>query len=202
LAGLRSDAFRGPPEPQNGRNLHPFMSRAYVRNYAVWLTHSQWRVGNVTPKLCCGLGSAALEEDLLRTPPNGMAGRKARRALGGERVSALEAEFHGRYELSVVTPNIEDVMQFMVIEKFRNQDAKSVYRRLREKGRLMPDGLAFVSSWVEADLRRCFQVVESSDVTLLQQWVAEWSDLIDFEIVAVVPGKGTAEVFASAFSNS
>jgi uncharacterized protein DUF3303 len=93
-------------------------------------------------------------------------------------------------------------MQFMVIEKFRNQDAKSVYRRLREKGRLMPDGLAFVSSWVEADLRRCFQVIECNDVTLLQRWVAEWSDLIDFEIVPVVPGKATGEVFASAFSNS
>ncbi len=93
-------------------------------------------------------------------------------------------------------------MQFMVIERFRNQDAKSIYRRLREKGRLMPDGVVFVSSWVEADLRRCFQLVECSNVTLLQQWVAEWSDLIKFEIVAVVPGKATAEVFASPSSNS
>lgn len=87
-------------------------------------------------------------------------------------------------------------MHFMVIERFRNQDAKSVYRRLREKGRLMPDGLAFVSSWVAADLTRCFQVIECNDVTLLQRWVGEWSDLIDFEIVAVVPGKATAEAFA------
>jgi len=87
-------------------------------------------------------------------------------------------------------------MQFMVIEKFRNQDAKSVYLRFREKGRLMPEGLGFVSSWVEADLRRCFQVMECSDVTVLQQWVAEWSDLIEFEIVPVVPGKATAEALA------
>jgi hypothetical protein len=92
-------------------------------------------------------------------------------------------------------------MHFMVIERFRNQDAESVYRRLRERGRLMPEGLAFVSSWVEADLRRCFQVVECGDLTLLQRWVAEWADLIDFEIVPVVPGNTTAEVFASRPAN-
>jgi hypothetical protein len=87
----------------------------------------------------------------------------------------------------------EAIMLFMVIENFRNQDAKSVYRRLREKGRMMPAGLAFVSSWVESDLGRCFQVMECGDVTLLQRWVAEWSDLIHFEIVPIVPGKETAE---------
>src|SRR5215472_15049068 len=80
-------------------------------------------------------------------------------------------------------------MLFMVIEQFRNQDGKSVYRRLRQKGRLMPDGLEFVNSWVAADLGRCFQLMECSDIALLQQWIAEWSDLIDFEIVPVVPGK-------------
>jgi hypothetical protein len=93
-------------------------------------------------------------------------------------------------------------MQFMVIERFRSQDARPVYRRLQERGRLMPDGLAFVNSWVEADLRRCFQVIECDDATLLQRWVAEWADLIDFEIVPVVPGKATAEVFASTSGRS
>jgi len=83
-------------------------------------------------------------------------------------------------------------MLFMVIETFRDQDAKSVYRRFRDKGRLMPEGLAFVSSWVSADLGRCFQVMECSDVTLLQRWVVQWSDLIAFEIVPIVPGKDTA----------
>jgi len=80
----------------------------------------------------------------------------------------------------------------MVIERFRNQDAKAVYRRFRDKGRQMPDGLAFVGSWVSADLGRCFQLMECDDVTLLQRWVAEWSDLIEFEIVPVVAGKETA----------
>jgi hypothetical protein len=87
-------------------------------------------------------------------------------------------------------------MLFMVIETFRNQDAKAVYRRFRDKGRQMPDRLAFVSSWVAADLGRCFQIMEADDVTLLQRWVAEWSDLVDFEIVPVTLGKSTAEALA------
>ena len=57
-------------------------------------------------------------------------------------------------------------MLFMVIEQFRNQDGKSVYRRLRQKGRLMPDGLEFMNSWVAADLGRCFQLMECGDVLL------------------------------------
>ena len=87
-------------------------------------------------------------------------------------------------------------MLFMVIESFRNQDAKSVYRRFRDKGRLTPAGLQFVGSWVEASLGRCFQLMECDDVTLLQRWVGEWSDLVDFEIVPVVPGKAVAEALA------
>jgi hypothetical protein len=83
-------------------------------------------------------------------------------------------------------------MLFMVIENFRAQDAKSVYRRYKERGRLMPDGITYVSSWVQADLRRCFQIVECGDVTLLQRWVAEWRDLAEFEIVPVVTGQETA----------
>jgi hypothetical protein len=83
-------------------------------------------------------------------------------------------------------------MLFMVIESFRNQDAKAVYRRFRDKGRMMPEGLTFVGSWVSADLARCFQLMEADDVTLLQRWVAEWSDLAEFEIVPVVAGKETA----------
>lgn len=83
-------------------------------------------------------------------------------------------------------------MQFMVIEHFRNQDATAVYARFREKGRLMPEGIRFIASWVAADLSRCFQVMECADVTLLQRWVAEWADLVRFEIVPVTDGKETA----------
>jgi len=88
-------------------------------------------------------------------------------------------------------------MLFMVIETFRNQDATSVYRRFRDKGRQMPDGLGFVSSWVSADLGRCFQIMEADDVTLLQRWVVAWSDLVEFEIVPVTAGKSTAEAIAA-----
>ena len=80
----------------------------------------------------------------------------------------------------------------MVIEHFRNQNAKAVYARFKEKGRMMPDGLTFVASWISADLGRCFQVMECDDVTLLQRWVSAWSDLVEFEIVPVTEGKATS----------
>ncbi|HVO00947.1 MAG TPA: DUF3303 family protein [Candidatus Cybelea sp.] len=81
----------------------------------------------------------------------------------------------------------------MVIERFRNQDAKAVYRRFRDHGRMMPDGLDYVASWVSADLGRCFQVMRCEDVTLLQRWVSAWSEVTEFEIVPVTEGKATAE---------
>jgi hypothetical protein len=87
-------------------------------------------------------------------------------------------------------------MLFMVIESFRNQDGKAVYRRFRDRGRQTPEGLTFVASWVAADLSRCFQLMECEDITLLQRWVAEWADLIDFQIVPVVTGKDTAAALA------
>jgi hypothetical protein len=78
-------------------------------------------------------------------------------------------------------------MHFMVIERPR-AGARPVYERFGEQGRLMPDGLDFVASWVSADLGRVFQVMQCEDITLLQQWVANWEDLVEFEIVPVVPG--------------
>jgi Protein of unknown function (DUF3303) len=87
-------------------------------------------------------------------------------------------------------------MLFMVIERFREQNAKAVYARFRDKGRMMPEGLTFVGSWVTADVGRCFQLMECDDVTLLQRWVAEWSELIEFEIVPVVAGKDTGGALA------
>ncbi|WP_439580324.1 DUF3303 domain-containing protein [Elioraea sp.] len=84
-------------------------------------------------------------------------------------------------------------MRFMVVERFRNRDAKAVYRRFREQGRGMPEGLRYVGSWIEANLDRCFQLMECDDARLLQQWVAHWGDLIEFEIVPVVPSAETRE---------
>ena len=84
-------------------------------------------------------------------------------------------------------------MLFMVVEKFKNQDAKAVYRRFRDKGRGMPEGLKYVDSWIEASFERCFQLMECDDPRLFQQWIAFWGDLIEFEIVPVVPSKDTRE---------
>ena len=84
-------------------------------------------------------------------------------------------------------------MLFMVIERFRNRDAKEVYRRFRDRGRGTPEGLTYAGSWIEANFDRCFQLMECDDARLLQRWVAAWSDLIDFEIVPVVPSAETRE---------
>jgi uncharacterized protein DUF3303 len=85
-------------------------------------------------------------------------------------------------------------MLFMVVERFRNRDAKAVYRRFHDQGRMMPDGLRYVGSWIEANFDRCFQLMECSDARLLQEWVINWSDLTEFEIVPVVPSEETREV--------
>ena len=83
-------------------------------------------------------------------------------------------------------------MLFMVIERFRDHDATAVYRRFQEKGRMLPDGLKYVDSWVELNRNRCFQLMECDDVQLFQQWIAHWNDLVDFEIVAVHKSKEAA----------
>jgi Protein of unknown function (DUF3303) len=77
-------------------------------------------------------------------------------------------------------------MLFMIIEHFKGGDPVPVYRRFRDQGRLMPPGLAYVSSWVTTDLTRCYQVMESPDRVLLEDWMARWADLVDFEVLHVM----------------
>ena len=79
----------------------------------------------------------------------------------------------------------------MVIERFKGRDPKPVYQRLREKGRQMPDGLKYIDSWIEPNFDRCFQLMETDDPRLFQQWLLHWNDLADFELVPVVPSKDT-----------
>jgi hypothetical protein len=86
----------------------------------------------------------------------------------------------------------------MVIEKFRNQDGKAIYERLRERGRQMPDGLKFVNSWVAADLSRCFQLMETDNPTDFQRWIAQWQDLMEFEVVPVSQSRETAIALGAA----
>jgi hypothetical protein len=74
---------------------------------------------------------------------------------------------------------------FMVIEHYRPGRAAEVYRRFRERGRMAPAGLRYVTSWVDLKFERCFQVMEADDEALFKQWTANWDDLIDFEIVPV-----------------
>ena len=87
-------------------------------------------------------------------------------------------------------------MQFMVIEHFNPGQAKDIYRRFKERGRMAPEGLTYVDSWISADFSRCFQVMECDDIMLLQQWVLAWEDLARFEIVPVARSKETAAAVA------
>jgi hypothetical protein len=77
-------------------------------------------------------------------------------------------------------------MLYMFVEHFRNEDPVPVYRRFRDQGRMAPEGLRYVASWVTQDLRRCFQIMECDDPALLEQWTARWRDLVEFEIIPVV----------------
>ena len=74
-------------------------------------------------------------------------------------------------------------MHYMVVEKFK--DVRAIYKRLQEKGRMMPDGLNYISSWIDHDLKTCWQVMETDDERLFRQWTDAWSDLMEFEIVPV-----------------
>lgn len=75
---------------------------------------------------------------------------------------------------------------YMVIEKFKNGDPLPVYRRFHQQGRLMPEGLTYVSSWVEPALDQCYQVMEADDRALLERWMSNWQDLVDFEVHEVI----------------
>lgn len=86
-------------------------------------------------------------------------------------------------------------MLFMVIERFKNNDMVPIYQQVQVNGRLLPAGLNYVDSWVEANFSRCFQLMECDDLTLLQQWILQWRELgVTFEIVPVVPSKETQAV--------
>lgn len=80
----------------------------------------------------------------------------------------------------------------MVVEKFKN--SSEIYRRLEEKGRMMPEGLNYVSSWVDRDLKQCFQLMETENFALFEQWTSNWDDLMDFEIIPVITSAEAKEI--------
>ena len=77
-------------------------------------------------------------------------------------------------------------MLYMVIEHFKGGDAAPVYRRFRDRGRLAPPGLTYVSSWVETTFARCYQLMETDNPQLLDDWIAQWNDIVDFEVHRVI----------------
>jgi hypothetical protein len=85
---------------------------------------------------------------------------------------------------------------YMVVELFKDGDAAPVYRRFRDRGRLAPEGLSYLSSWVDVNLKRCYQLMETDDPGLLDQWLAAWSDLVDFEVHRVISSAEAVEAMA------
>ena len=81
---------------------------------------------------------------------------------------------------------------YMIVENYRNGDPAPVYQRFREHGRMAPDGLTYLSSWVTQDLSRCYQVMETSDRNLLEEWISKWNDIVDFEVFPVVTSQEAA----------
>ena len=88
-------------------------------------------------------------------------------------------------------------MLYMVIERFKNQDATPVYDRFRDQGRMTPEGLEYVSGWVDTKLERCFQIMETSDPKLMEEWTAHWSDIVDFEVVPVMSSADAVQAMQS-----
>lgn len=85
-------------------------------------------------------------------------------------------------------------MLFMVIERFNPGSVPAIYRRLRDEGRSVPEGLTYVGSWIEVNLERCFQLMECDDAGLLQSWVLSWGGLVQAEIVPVTTSEVTQEL--------
>ena len=90
-------------------------------------------------------------------------------------------------------------MLFLVVEHFKG-DPVPVYRRFREQGRMAPEGLRYVDSWVTEDLQRCFQIMECDDPALLETWMARWRDLVDFEVTPVVTSAEAAQRVAPSLT--
>jgi hypothetical protein len=84
-------------------------------------------------------------------------------------------------------------MLYMIVEHFKDGDPLPVYRRFRERGRLAPDGLIYVSSWVDDRMQHCYQLMETEERELIDIWIANWSDLVDFEVYPVITSQQAAD---------
>jgi hypothetical protein len=113
----------------------------------------------------------------------GCVGEPLKRAFGGSVRAKLISFAHLE----------EKALLYMIIEHFENQDPVPVYRRFRDQGRLAPEGLRYVSSWVDERLERCFQLMETEDRKHLDEWIVNWNDLVKFEVYPVISSKEAVE---------
>ena len=89
-------------------------------------------------------------------------------------------------------------MVYMIIEKYRPGKVKQIYKRFEEKGRMMPDGLNYINSWINEQVSICYQVMETDSVAKLHEWISHWNDLAEFEIIPVI---SSAEAKKKAFDD-
>jgi Protein of unknown function (DUF3303) len=92
---------------------------------------------------------------------------------------------------------LQKTMFYMVIEHFKEGGAPEIYRRFREKGRMMPEGLEYISSWIDLDFKTCWQLMQTEDFALFDKWIENWRDLVDFEIVPVRTSAEAVEILSS-----
>lgn len=88
-------------------------------------------------------------------------------------------------------------MLYMIIETFRNGDPRPIYSRYAEKGRMAPEGLEYVSSWIDESLKTCYQVMQAEDRSLIDEWIAKWDDIVSFEVVPVITSPEAVERVAA-----
>lgn len=77
-------------------------------------------------------------------------------------------------------------MTFLIIETFHKGQAKAIYQRFDQKGRMLPDGVRYINSWIDEAVTVCYQIMESDSREKIVEWTKHWNDLAEFEIIPVI----------------
>lgn len=85
-------------------------------------------------------------------------------------------------------------MQYMIIERFYPGKVKAIYERFAEKGRMLPQGVSYINSWINESVTGCYQLMESESFEKLQEWIDNWKDLVEFEVVPVINSEKAKEI--------
>ena len=88
------------------------------------------------------------------------------------------------------------VMTYMIVEKYRSGKSKDVYHRFAERGRMLPDDVTYINSWISEDLTTCYQVLEAPGIEKIEEWISNWNDLVDFEVIPVISSAQAKEKIA------